>query len=57
MPTVRTKFRPDLEIEVGDVEYAQLKAEGLLFEETPAPEIPAAPLLPEKKTPSTAKPN
>lgn len=52
--TVRTTMRPDQPIEVGDVEYAQLKAEGLLFEEEAAPELPAAP-APEKKTPSTAK--
>lgn len=41
--TVRTTFRPDLEIEVDDTEYAQLKAEGLLVEEVSAPEPPAAP--------------
>lgn len=40
--TVRTTFRPDQQIEVEDSEYAQLKAEGLLVEEGPAPETPTA---------------
>ncbi|MFJ4926842.1 hypothetical protein [Streptomyces sp. NPDC088736] len=53
MPTVRTKFRPDLKIEVGDVEYAQLKAEGLLVNE-PAPDSePPATAAPA--TPAPAK--
>ncbi|MFM9635977.1 hypothetical protein [Streptomyces turgidiscabies] len=48
--TVRTTFRPDLEIEVDDTEYGQLKAEGLLVED-PAPETSAAaPAAPTKKT-------
>jgi hypothetical protein len=39
--TVTTTFQPDQEIEVGDVEYAQLKTQGLLVEDL-APEAPAA---------------
>jgi hypothetical protein len=53
MPTVRTTFRPDQPIEVGDLEYAQLKAEGLLVEEDPASEVPVAsapPATPKKTT-------
>lgn len=52
--TVRTTFRPDLEIEVDDTEYAQLKAEGLLVEEAPAPEAAQTTALaaPAKKTTS-----
>lgn len=54
MPTVRTTFRPDLEVEVGDLEYAQLKAEGLLVNEEPAsdstPPATAVSATPVKKT-------
>ncbi|MFD4596720.1 hypothetical protein ACFWPQ_01680 [Streptomyces sp. NPDC058464] len=53
--TVRTTMRPDQEIEVGDADYLDLHRQGLLIEENPAPEPPAAPAQPEKKTPSTAK--
>jgi len=52
MPTVRTTMRPDQPIEVGDVEYADLKAQGLLIEEpAPTPAVPpaAAPPAPAKK--------
>jgi hypothetical protein len=52
MPTVRTTFRPDQPIEVGDVEYAQLQAEGLLVDEPApdsAPPATAAPANPAKK--------
>lgn len=51
--TVRTTFRPDLEVEVGDVEYAQLKTQGLLVDEPASdnvPPAPAAPANPAKKT-------
>lgn len=54
--TVRTTFQPDKPIEVGDVEYAQLKTQGLLIED-PAPEAPAAtapPAAPAKKTSGAA---
>lgn len=57
MPTVRTTMRPDQPIEVGDVEYADLKAQGLLVEEEPAAPAPApslAPAAPVKKTSGTA---
>jgi hypothetical protein len=50
--TVRTTIRPDQPIEVDDTEYAQLKADGLLFEDQ-TPEVPsAAPAVPPKKTTS-----
>lgn len=53
--TVRTTFRPDLLIEVDDIEYAQLQKEGLLVADTPAPEAaPAAPVIPSKKTTGAA---
>lgn len=49
MRTVRTTMRPDVEIEVGDAEYLDLKRQGLLVDdETPEPAAqPAA-----KKTPA-----
>jgi len=52
--TVRTTIRPDEPIEVDVVEYAQLKAQGLLIEDDPTPEAEAAsPAAPAKKnTPS-----
>ncbi|MFF7130399.1 hypothetical protein [Streptomyces sp. NPDC008240] len=53
MPIVRTTMRPDQPIEVDDIEAADLKAQGLLVEETPAPVVPpatAAPANPAKKT-------
>lgn len=51
MPTVRTTMRPDQPLEVDDIEYAQLKADGLLVAEAPTPEAPtAAPAAPAKKT-------
>ncbi|MGW0837552.1 hypothetical protein [Streptomyces prunicolor] len=53
MPTVRTTFRPDLEVEVGDVEYAQLKTQGLLVDEPASDSVPpatAAPANLAKKT-------
>lgn len=55
MPTVRTTMRPDQPIEVGDVEYAQLKAEGLLIEPAPDSEPPAtaAPATPKKPSGAT----
>ncbi|WP_406444561.1 hypothetical protein OHB14_36755 [Streptomyces sp. NBC_01613] len=50
---VRTTMRPDQEIEVGDVEYAQLKTDGLLVEEDAHETVPpatAAPANPAKKS-------
>ena len=44
MPTVRITKRPWEEIEVGDVEYAQLKADGLLVEDDEEKPKAAAPL-------------
>lgn len=43
--TVRTTFRPDLTVEVDDVEYRSLKRQGLLVEDT-APTVPAATAVP-----------
>jgi hypothetical protein len=54
MPTVRTTMQPDREIEVDAAEYAQLKAEGLLIEDAPAPETPAASAPPATKKTSGA---
>jgi hypothetical protein len=55
MPTVRTTMRPDLSIEVGDVEYADLKAQGLIVDDTPiVPPATAAPATPAKKTSGAA---
>lgn len=54
--TVRTTMRPDLEFEVDDLEYAQLKADGLLVEpasDTPAPAT-ADPAIPAKKNSGVA---
>ena len=53
MPTIRTTMRPDREIEVGDAEYLDLKRQGLLLDDAPAPApavTPAAPAAPVKKT-------
>ena len=50
--TVRTTMRPDQELIVDDSEYAQLKADGLLAEESAAPEVPAVPA--KKTTPGAA---
>lgn len=52
MPTVRTTMQPDREIEVGDVEYLDLKRQGLLLEDPPAQPAPAptAPAAMKKTT-------
>jgi hypothetical protein len=53
MPKVRTTMQPDVEIEVGDAEYLDLKRQGLLVEEpapAPATAAPASPSAPDKKT-------
>lgn len=66
MPTVRTTFRPDLEVEVDDAEYLDLQRQGLLVEEdanqdvplaTAAPAPPVNPTAVDKKTSPTAKPS
>jgi hypothetical protein len=52
MPTVRTTMQPDLEIEVGDAEYLDLKRQGLLVEADAHESVPpatAAPAVPTKK--------
>lgn len=59
MTKVRTTMQPDVEIEVGDAEYLDLKRQGLLAEESapapaPATAAPASPSTPDKKT-STVK--
>lgn len=54
MPIVRTTMRPDQPIEVDDIEYADLKAQGLLAEDTPAPAPQTATPAAPKKT-STSK--
>ncbi len=57
MPTVRTTMQPDREIEVGEVEYRDLKRQGLLLEDPPAPTpapAPAAPAAVKKTTTGAA---
>lgn len=56
MPTIRTTMQPDRPIDVGDAEYAQLKAEGLLLDEAQqtVPSATAAPATPAKKTSGAA---
>lgn len=56
MPTVRTTMQPDQPIEVGEVEYLDLKRQGLLLEDEPAtaPAPAAAPATPAKKTSGAA---
>lgn len=42
MPKIRTTMRPDVEIEVGDAEYLDLKRQGLLVgDTTPLPDASA----------------
>lgn len=55
--TVRTTMRPDQTIEVDDIEYLDLKRQGLILADAPAPVPPATapPTVPDKKTTSTAK--
>ena len=52
MPTVRTTMQPDKESEVGDVEYLDLKRQGLLLEDPPPSQPAPAPTAPAavKKT-------
>ncbi|MGW0575117.1 hypothetical protein ACWD25_03925 [Streptomyces sp. NPDC002920] len=52
MHTVRTTMQPDREIEVGDADYLDLKRQGILLEDPPAPTPApvAAPAVPTKKT-------
>lgn len=49
MRTVRTTKCPWQEIEVDDAEYLDLQRQGLLVDDTPAPETPAAPATPATK--------
>lgn len=51
MPTVRTTIQPDVELDVSDTEYVDLKRQGLLVEGQPA----AAPAAAPAKTPAAAK--
>lgn len=51
MPTVRTTIQPDVELEVSDTEYTDLKRQGLLLENPPAATPAAAPA----KTTAAAK--
>lgn len=48
MPTVRTTIQPDVELEVSDAEYTDLKRQGLLIED-PAP-VAAPAAAPAKST-------
>ena len=51
MPTVRTTMQPHVELDVSDVEYLDLKRQGVLINEEPAATPAAAPA----KTPAVAK--
>jgi hypothetical protein len=51
VPTVRTTMQPDVELDVSDAEYTDLKRQGLLVEDQPAAVPAAAPA----KTHATAK--
>jgi hypothetical protein len=57
MPTARTTMQPDVDLEVSDTEYVDLKRQGLLVEEAegdkPAPAV--APAAAPAKSPATAK--
>lgn len=48
---VRTTMRPDVEVEVGDADYLDLKRQGLLVEDGPTTSEPASPPA-AKKTPA-----
>lgn len=52
MPTVRTTFQPGKPIEVGDVEYLDLKRQGLIVEDEAAPALPAEPVAAPAATPA-----
>jgi hypothetical protein len=57
---VRTTFRPDLEIEVGDADYIDLQRQGLLVEEDAGENVPpatAAPATPKKPSAAGSKEN
>ncbi|MFE1849853.1 hypothetical protein ACFYOF_06245 [Streptomyces sp. NPDC007148] len=43
MPKIRTTMRPDQEIEVDDIEAADLSAQGLLVDDSPTPAPEPAP--------------
>lgn len=48
MPTVRTTIQPHVELEVDDAEYTDLKRQGLLIIEDPAPAVPTPAAAPTK---------
>jgi hypothetical protein len=55
MRTVRTTMRPDVEIEVGDAEYLDLKRQGLLVgDNTPLPDA-SAPVARKSAPAATSK--
>ncbi|MFB6776491.1 hypothetical protein ACFCX0_03460 [Streptomyces sp. NPDC056352] len=49
MPTVRTTIQPHVDLEVDDIEYLDLKRQGLLIEASAAPAA-----APAKPTPAAA---
>ncbi|MFE8961743.1 hypothetical protein [Streptomyces iakyrus] len=57
MPTVRTTLQPDVDLEVSDPEYVDLKRQGLLVEEAESdkPSPAAAPAAAPAKTPAAVK--
>jgi hypothetical protein len=52
MHTVRTTMRPDVEVEVDDADYLDLKRQGLLVETETQPDPTPGPAAPKKAAPS-----
>lgn len=53
---VRTTIRPDLEVEVDDVEYLDLQRMRLLVEDAPVADAVAPPEVPKPRTGAETKP-
>lgn len=56
MPTVRTTMRPDLTVEVDDIEYRSLKRQGLLVDDALPPATPEPAVLPAAPAKKTSGP-
>lgn len=56
MPTVRTTMQPDQPIEVGEVEYLDLKRQGLLVDDDSDQTVPPATAAPAPLTNPAKKP-
>jgi len=55
MPTIRTTMRPDLEVEVSDADYTDLKRQGLLLEDTDQPPVATAATTKKAAQPAVTK--